>query len=379
MRRTTRILCVLALLAAMAAGPARALDTVEFSRGGKTHQAQGRMLLTAQDGGWLFQGRDGMLWAVPPDEQVRRTEDATPFAPLPNDEYIRQTLASLPRGFDVHQTAHYLIFHDTSKAYAQWCGSLFERLYMAFTNYWTRRGLKLSEPEFPLVAVVFADKRGYVAHAQPDLGEAADSMIGYYHLMNNRMTMYDLTGQQGQRAPGRTGAGPVSQFLAQPDAQRTVATIVHEATHQIAFNCGLHQRLSDSPLWLCEGIAMFFETPDLTSTKGWRGVGALNQSRVMQLKGYLGRRPIGSLKTLIVDDARFRDAAKSLDAYAEAWALTYFLINQYPKAFNGYIEAIAAKKPLLEDGPEKRLKEFEQHFGDLEKLDIEFLRYVRRW
>jgi len=54
-----------------------------------------------------------------------------------------------------------------------------------------------------------------------------------------------------------TGA-QIKQILAQPDALQTVSTIVHEATHQIAFNCGLHTRLSDCPVWFSEGIAMYF-------------------------------------------------------------------------------------------------------------------------
>ena len=44
-----------------------------------------------------------------------------------------------------------------------------------------------------------------------------------------------------------------------------MATIVHEATHQIAFNCGMQQRYADIPLWLCEGMAVYFEAPDLAS------------------------------------------------------------------------------------------------------------------
>ena len=62
--------------------------------------------------------------------------------------------------------------------------------------------------------------------------------------------------------------------MAQPEALRTVSTIVHEATHQIAFNCGLHTRLSDCPRWFSEGIAMYFETPDLRSAKGWNRASA---------------------------------------------------------------------------------------------------------
>jgi hypothetical protein len=368
-------------IALLGAAPAAGLDQVAFRHKGELRRLDGRMLVTAQDGGWLFQGRDGVLWPVPPADQDTHTHDDLPFKPLSADEYSRQLLAVLPKGFEVHQTAHYLIFHDTSKAYAQWCGSLFERLYMAFTNYWTRKGLTLAEPEFPLTAVVFAEKQAYLAHSRPDLGDAAEQMIGYYHLLTNRMTMYDLTGREAQlRGTGRGNtAAAINQLLVQPEAQRTVATVIHEATHQIAFNCGLHTRLSDTPLWFCEGVAMFFETPDLSSAKGWRGVGAVNAARVAQWQAYARKRPRDSLRTLLADDARFRDAKQSLDAYAEAWVLTYFLIHQYPKQYAGYLQTLSAKKPLLEDGPQARLAEFERAFGDWQQVDRDFLRYAARW
>ena len=52
----------------------------------------------------------------------------------------KQLLAELPQGFQEFTTTHYLIFYDTSLAYAQWCGALFERLYMAFTNAGSAKG-----------------------------------------------------------------------------------------------------------------------------------------------------------------------------------------------------------------------------------------------
>ena len=164
------------------------------------------------------------------------------------------------------------------------------------------------------------------------------------------MTMYDLTGVESQgRGPGRNRtAAQINQILAQPDALRTVATIVHEATHQIAFNCGLHTRLSDCPLWFSEGIAEYFETPDLRSAKGWSGIGKdVNQPRLEQFQQYLAARPANSLETLLRDDTRFRDPKQSLDAYAEAWALTYFLIRQHPKEYVAYLAMLSKKKPLL--------------------------------
>jgi hypothetical protein len=272
-----------------------------------------------------------------------------------------------------------LILHDTSRAYAQWCGALFERLYAAFRNYWMRKGFDLAEPEFPLVAVVFADRRSYVTFAHDELGDAAESIIGYFSLATNRMTMYDLTGTAGGGRGVRTStSAQINQVLASPDATVTVSTIVHEATHQIAFNCRLHTRYSDCPLWFSEGIAVFFETPDLHSTKGWSSIGAVNRPRLTEFQKSFAERSRDSLKTLIVNDKRFRDVRQGPSAYAEAWALTYFLLHQRAKEYVAYLRVLSAKKPLIQDGEETRLREFETAFGDLKRLDADFLRYMVR-
>ncbi len=357
------------------------MDEVVFRRDGKQTTVHGRIVVTAQDGGILLKARDGILWAIPPNEQVATAESEQPFVPLTRQQLARQLLADLPEGFELHETANYLIFYDTSKSYAQWCGSLFERLYMAFTNYWSRRGFDLAEPEFPLVAIVFADRTAYRSFSQPELGAAAESIIGYFSLRTNRMTMYDLTGAErySRRIDRRPSAAQINRILARPDAAITVATIVHEATHQIAFNCGLHQRFSDCPLWFSEGIALFFETPDLGSSRGWRTVGAVNRPRLERFRQYLRERPADSLETLIRRDDRLRDTTTSLDAYAEAWALTYFLNRQHPKQYLAYLEMLSRKKPLIWDEPRTRLAEFKSAFGeDLKAFDEEFVRYMRK-
>jgi len=372
---------VIALFVLAAADTTHGLDYVTLQRDGRRQQVEGRVLVEAQDGGLLVLARDGVLWAVPPEEQLEHRRDEKPFAPLSEKELAGRLAAELPPGFRVHSTAHYLIFYNTSPAYAQWCGSLFERLYMAFTNYFERRGFDIQEPEFPLVAVVFAGRAAYTEHSQPVLGEAAGSIIGYFNLRTNRMTMYDLTGVDvaSRRAGGTDSVLKINRLiLAQPEAVRQVSTIVHEATHQIAFSCGMHQRYSDTPVWLSEGIAMYFETPDLSSSRGWRGIGEVNRARLVQFRDYLRRRPAGSLKTLIAADARFRDTQKGLDAYAEAWALSYYLIRQRPEQYVAYLKTMADKPPLVDDGPETRIAEFRAAFGDLRRVDAEMTRYMMR-
>ena len=358
-----------------------ALDHVAFTQGGIRHQVTGRMLVEAQDGGLLIEGQDHVIWAVQPDELHQRRHDEVPFTPLDRAQLTERLLDELPEGFRAHDTAHYLIMYNTSRAYAQWSGALFERLHRAFFNYWEGLNLALQDAP-PLVAVVLRDKPSYVQYSRGELGDATEAIIGYYSLKTNRITTYDLTGiEELGLAGGRINSlKHINRLLSQPAAERTVATVIHEATHQLAFNSGLQTRFADNPLWLSEGLAIYFESPDLNSQRGWRQVGSLNRVRLQQLRGYLPRRPENSLASLITSDARFRQPRQADDAYAEAWALCYYLIRSRPEQFAQYLRQIGSKPVLAEDGAERRLQQFQQAFQtDLPTLDAEFIRACWQW
>ncbi len=339
------------------------------------------MLVTAKDGGVMLLAPDGIMLEHEPQEIVDHTQNDQPFTPLSQAEAAKHALAGLPAGFEVYNTAHYVFLHNTSRAYAQWVGALYERLYSAFGNYWTHRGFKLHDPELPLIVMIFSTQDAYAAHSQAELGDAAKAIIGYYSLRTNRVTMYDLTGAEALRGAGqrRTNASQINQMLQRPEAEAMVATIIHEATHQLAFNCGLQTRYADIPLWVSEGIAVYFETPDLSSQKGWRTIGDVNRPRLDRFREYLSRRPKQSLLSLISDDKRFRDARQALDASGVAWALNYFLIRTKPKEFLAYMDTLAAKRALLFDKPEERIRQFKMAFGDdMDKLDADFLKYMQK-
>ena len=82
------------------------------------------------------------------------------------------------------------------------------------------------------------NRESFLEVAKSELGEAAGSIIGYYSLRTNRVIMYDLTGAAAgaNQRRERLTTREINQMLGLPSAERTVATIVHEATHQIAFN-----------------------------------------------------------------------------------------------------------------------------------------------
>jgi hypothetical protein len=320
------------------------------------------------------------LWLLQSDQILSREKLDEPFIPVTQDKLAERLLADLPGGFRIHRTPHYVVCYNTSRAYAQWTSSLLERLYKAFTNYWENQGFELEEPEFSLPVLVFNDRQTYDRLSRDDLPAGVGNIVGYYSLRSNRVNMFDLTGAEALRGAGshRGSMREINQMLSQPAAVPLVATIVHEATHQIAFNCGLQTRYADIPLWLCEGMAVYFEAPDLASTRGWRGIGRVNYPRLTTFRENLPNWQMGALERLVSDNRRFRDPRTAADAYADAWALNYYLIKYRPQAYTSYLKQLATKPPLVEDDSQQRLAEFREHFGEVDDLERAFLKQMSR-
>jgi hypothetical protein len=355
--RAVAVAGLIVRLAAADPGPAAA-ERVEL-RLADERVVRGEVVVEAQDGGLLVEHDDGRYELLRPDRLRQRTAAPT-LAPESPRDLGRRILAELPAGFDLLVTKHYVICFATSRDYARWCGAVFERLHDAFATYWTRAGLEVADPPRPLVVVIFADRRAYEAHATAALGTAAGRVAGYYDMLSNRVTTYDLTGSDtlaGDRRPGTVGLA----ILSSPEAAGLVSTLVHEATHQLAFNGGLHRRLAPIPLWVSEGIATYFETPDLRNVRGWNGIGAVNGPR---LERFLQTMRPGLLEQLVRDDEALRRPETALDAYATAWAVTHHLLQSRREAFVTYLGGLAGKPPLAEDSPEQRLQEFRTAFGD---------------
>lgn len=352
-----------------------AVEKVTLKRDDKTIEVTGRLETEAADGGVMLLAPDGVLWPITKEEIVTRTQIDEPFKPLGRDQLGKRLLEQLPRGFKLYSTQHYLIAYNTSQPYAQWVGSLYERLYTGFYTYWSHRKWDLKKPDYPLVAIVFDTQANYAAYARGEIGDATKSIIGYYSLRSNHVLQYDLTGTAGagERNPVR-----INQLLQQPAAERTVATIVHEATHQLAFNSGMQTRFADIPFWVSEGLAVFFESPDLDNSKGWKTIGAVNRYNLINFRKYLRTREPDALASLLTDDKRFRDPATAPDAYAEAWALNYFLLKTRADDYTKYLKSLSELPPLVEADPEERLAMFRKVFGeDTRALEAEFLRYLR--
>jgi hypothetical protein len=349
-------LVVVLLTGLLRVQPAMGVETVEFRDGDKTRRVAGEVLIEAQDGGLMLQADDGQIWTVQPHAILQRAADETPFQPISADEIESRLLAEFSDGFDIYRTQHYVVVYNCSEPYAKQVGALFEQLYKSFYAFWENQRWKLPEPRFPLVAVVLRDHPAFLLHARAEIGDTAESVIGYYHLASNRMTTFNV-----------------------PDWERNVATIIHEATHQLAYNCGLQRRFADNPMWVSEGLATFFEAPDRRNPGRWRNIGQVNQVNLKRFYQYAPDRPEESLATLLADDSRFRGSSTATSAYAECWALTYFLIKTRRSEYVEYLKKLSEGRPLAERTQRERIEIFESAFGTtLVELDKELLAYMRR-
>lgn len=355
------------------------MDKVVILRDGVSTELEGEIVVEAQDGGLMFRGTDGRIWMIQPKEIKTRLTNDSPFAGLSTKDIGQQLISRLPKSstpYRVMQTNGYSIVYNTTPAFANWVKGVYLRLNVGFRNFWKNNGIEINKPDVPLCVVIFRTKEEFDAYSISTLGGVQGNALAYYNMQTNQVVMYDLTNSSSIRGGTGGSTSKINALLQQPQAANMVATIVHEAVHQISFNSGLQTRFGPCPFWLNEGLAMFFEVPDLRSRRGWNGIGKVNQVRLVQLKKMLAADTTGFFDAVIGSDDRFRKPDEILDAYAEAWALNYYLIKRKPKQFVAYLKELSNLPPLTEVEETERVTFFEKHFGPLGQVKKECFNFV---
>jgi len=334
---------------------------------------EGRLRIQAVDGGVLVEDRQGGLWPITASQTPEIEAVDAPFTSMSADELTTSLKAEMGQGFEVVATPHYLICTNAGRGYGEWCGQLFERLQAGFQRFWKDRIPGLEAPDRPLVAIAFASRKEYQAFQLKDAGGQVGDAQGYYSARTNRMVLFDQSREQSG-GPALDSSEIQKLGLRNP---AVIATVIHEAVHQLSFNRGLQTRYADNPVWFSEGLAMYFETPDLEARSGWKTIGKINPARLDRYRS-LSKSSPREIRSLIATDDRFRDPQTAIDAYAEAWALHFFLLRTQKEKYNSYLNALRAKPPLRWETPDQRVAEFEAAFGSLADVEREQLKFMAR-
>lgn len=333
---------------------------------------EGRVLVAPPDG-VLVEDRRSTLWTLKNEQIKSREKTETPFALLPAEEHGRLLVRELGADFRVQMSDHYLIVSNTSPAYAEWCNGMLERFYAGFFAYWMKHlNMELPEPDSKLLVILLRDQMQFKQFYEKDVGQKTQSSFGYYSIRRNRSVLYDFSGLDEDDAKS---SGDVRRALRK--VPFNVATMVHEATHQLCFNTGLHTRYADNPVWLMEGLAMYFEAPYFNSSK-WNTIGKLTDWRKDATKAYMDSISAGTLASLTLSDDRFRQAETTRDAYTESWALTLYLMKNRENELARYLKSISEKSPLVWDKPEQRLRLLQETIGSPNELAKPVSAYLNR-
>lgn len=336
------------------AEPPRSL--IEVKIGGS--QFSGRVAAANEQDCWLLQ-RDGRLSSFHMDDVTDCSEIDPRFRPFSSLDLRDRLQMEFGRDFEAKATSHYIVV--ARKGTAARHAALFEQIYRQCHLYFIARGFRMDEPEFPLVAVVFPDQVSFAKHCRSEGATPQAGLVGFYLSTSNRVALYD------RAATGQSTENDVDE------------TVIHEATHQVAFNTGIHSRIGQNPQWVVEGLATLFEADGVRVRQVAANVSdRINPERLDWFHKYRRqRRPAGSLEAFVRDDGLFKRAP--LDAYSQAWALTFYLVESRPVEFARYLKAIAARDPLTRYDADARLNDFRDAFGkDLESIENGMLRFHDR-
>ena len=305
-------------------------------------------------------GRDGRLWKFDPQKVTDFHQTTDRFRPYSPSKIRAMLLRELGSGFEVTGSSHYMVAHRKGER-DKWA-ERFENLYRAFVHYFSVRGFKLEEPPFPLIGIICRDQAEFMRLTAKNGLPVGRGILGFYSVTTNRITLFDQ-GDNGSTAR---------------DWQTTASTVVHEATHQVAFNTGINNRYCLPPLWLAEGLATLFEAPGMNDPNNYRTrEDRINQVRYNDFKK-IPRTNGGELPASLVADNRLFGISPSA-AYAESWAMTFYLIETRPKKFAEYIRKTVAHRPFSKYTKKQRIEDFTSVFGDDWRMfDAQFMRYMGR-
>ena len=255
-----------------------------------------------------------------------------------------------------------------------------------------------------MVAIVFNTVDEFKEYCGRDQMLWSEDLRGYYSLKSNRVVLYDsptkLNVGTELSMDGKTSAALRSKNAITADElalespttdQATLATmlnsvvgetadtIVHETTHQVGYNIGIHSRIGETPTWVIEGLATVLEAPGIRVRGSSDAADKINTDRLNWFNTeYESRRLPGDLARMVAGDEVFRNQA--LDAYSSAWAFTYFMTENPARArsYVRYLRVLGERDPLQHYTAEERLKDFQSAFGDVSKIEMDFLRSIDR-
>lgn len=372
-RRCLAAFCTVLLCVSAISQPTEAGGLIRVSDG--RFQYEGKVVALTDSTCSLID-REGQLHRLPVQSLKSFEKIATRYRPYASSELRDSLREEFGSPYEVAGTTHYLVCAPAGRAakYAE----LFESIYRDVEHFFRVRGFPVREPEVPLQAIVFQTQQEFVRYCVRDQVPPSPGLAGYYSLKTNRVALFDNetlvsdTGGVQRPIPSVAALSAISGG--------TADTIIHETTHQVGYNIGVHSRLGGTPIWIVEGLATVLEPAGMRSSMGRQRLeDRLNNERVNWFRQrHRPDRTMGHLAKLVASDSFFHQ--QTLDSYSESWAFTFFLLENASRRRDlvSYLQSLATRDPAQEYSASERLQDFQAAFGDISRLEVEFIRFMDR-
>jgi hypothetical protein len=272
----------------------------------------------------------------------------------------------------VCRTAHFLIQHDASPAWGIALGEHLESLARQFYRQMAVLGARQQET---LVAPAPLDWLCLTAGASRDPQTRTRLKANYDTRLHRTELVW--TSENDGSDDDETFSADASAF--EPDGltfqgnnRRMMFTrLSHEIAHQLAFDCGLQKRGVMYPLWLAEGLATNFESPD--DEVHFLGP---NTSRSGRLRQLADRKALMSVSKLIaITTPQGLSEDDRIDFYAQAWGLFRYLAIERTSDLTAHLSKLASL-PCGQRTPAELEEEVRCSFGPLPQLEKAWLAWL---
>jgi tetratricopeptide (TPR) repeat protein len=239
---------------------------------------------------------------------------------------------------------HFVVITNSNEKQARHILDQFERMRWVFQTMFP--GLNVDPPE-PIVIIVAADKRSFQAIEPAEYLARGQLKIGGLFLRTSDKN-YILINQDAE------------------NEEHPYATIYHEYTH-----LQFRNDLAWIPIWINEGLAVFFENTEINSKDVHLGIASVG--RILYLRNNT-MIPLDVLFRVDYKSPYYHEEDKGNIFYAESWALTHFLEvtdrQNHTNRLQTYLQLCRNHEDPVVAG--------QKAFGDLKVLEDQLTSYTRR-
>lgn len=333
----------------------------------------GRVLVRFPDGSLLLEARSGRLHQLTPRQVAKVVDTDKSFARYSRDEMAAELIRQTEDTFTIHRTENFVVCSDSSQIYTQFVGRLLEKVVDEYQEFFAKSGLSLTALPQQLPVIIFRNATTFqeFANAQHPGTDFSD-VPGYYSVEHNQTLIAAVSGDREFRSRG-------ALLRALKKNLRHVETIVHETVHQLTFNTGVMVRYADNPVWLSEGLSVYFEHASDRGSLLWSRPGGINR---IHLPGFNATAQEDRLRlplnVLCGTDETFQSAQQLADSYAESWALVYYLLQNERSAFFRLLAPLGKLEPLQRRDSIQRLSQLQTATGKTaDELERELIRVMK--